>query len=172
MCGLDVIEVALVMVGDFDRSVETLVRRSSFAIDRSRARCGTVGCCHECSVELLARWGPGDGALASRDAEVIAEGLQDRGSPLYLASRSWSERNAAPTARRSPWDGGRWRPPRSSDLGLAGLGNYVLGRGLLDGRRGRRDPLWHALETATRAARSPSGPRRRISTSRSWGQET
>ena len=90
---LDAIEVASVMVGDFDR-VETLADELS-AIHRRRGEMWYLQ-----YPIYQSFWGPlahgeWDTALQRlNEAETIAEGLQDRGVlPLYAASRSWLERS-------------------------------------------------------------------------------
>ncbi len=149
---LDAIEVASVMVGDFDR-VETLADELS-AIHRRR---GEMWYLQYAIYQSF--WGPlahgeWDTALQRlNEAETIAEGLQDRGVlPLYAASRSWLERSRG--AYGEALSQGRRAVASAEELGhleWQAWGNYVLGRTLLEVGGGvvSIPVLERALETAT-----------------------
>ena len=149
---LDAIEVASVMIGDFDR-VETLADELS-EIYRRRGEMWYLQ-----YAVYQSYWGPlahGDWDTALRrlgEAEEIAEGLQDRGVlPLYLASRSWLERNRG--AYGDALSLGRRALAAAEELGhleWQTWGNYVLGRALLEvgGGVDAIPVLERALETAT-----------------------
>ncbi len=149
---LDAIEVASVMVGDFDR-VETLADELS-AIHRRR---GEMWYLQYAIYQSF--WGPlahGDwdtALLRLGEAEEIAEGLQDRGVlPLYLASRSWLERSRGSYGAALSMG---WQAVGSAEelghLEWQAWGNYVLGRALLEVGGGvvAIPVLERALETAT-----------------------
>jgi class 3 adenylate cyclase/tetratricopeptide (TPR) repeat protein len=149
---LDAIEVASVMIGDFDR-VEALADELS-AIYRRRGEMWYLQ-----YAVYQSFWGPlahghWDTALQRlSEAEKIAEGLHDRGVlPLYLASRSWLERSRGSYGEALSL--GRRAVASAEELGhleWQAWGKCVVGRTLLEvgGGVDAIPVLEQALETAT-----------------------